>query len=305
MVANWALAALLAGPAAAQGIPVGWNETLSPHFQVLHEAPFAPPGLVLDLEAMHNRLRRELAMFAPWMAKERVRIHLHKDRSSYLKGPFQPPDWSNGMAYYDRRIVVTYVQPDRAEMLEVLGHEMTHLFFESYWGEARKAPPTWLNEGLAMLEEWPDPETEERSDWGEAMRQLAQTALIPFKRFVEINPARDLKDRSAVTWWYVQSYAAARFLLRRHSRLQFHNFCRLLRDGEPLKKALWQAYRYQSEERFEAEWRKWLGMGPAPAGASARALAPKEQAEGGGRKLKAVEFREFRFHGLLDRRKQN
>lgn len=236
-----------------------WRETLSPHFVVSHERAWMPGGFIMSLERMHSRLRLDLAMFSPWMAKERLKLYLYKNQKSYKAGEFSPPEWSNGIALYDRKTVAVYDQPDKDKLLEVISHETTHLIFEGYWGEAHKTPPSWLNEGLAMMEEGASQEQPERSPWYEAMAYLPERPTIPMEDFLKINPTQDLKDKQAdVGVWYVQAYALVYFLFRQHSRLQFKNFCEKLRGGKDIEESLWLVYRLHSLNDFEKVWKAWL-----------------------------------------------
>lgn len=232
-----------------------WHETLSPHFAVRHQVAFMPGGFTMSLERLHSRLRLDLAMFSPWMSRERLKLYLYKDRESYLAGEFKPPPWSNGISMYHERTVAVHDQPDRRKLMDVIAHETTHILFESYWGEAGRTAPSWLNEGLAMVEE---ADVDERSEWFRAMADLGRKRRIPFAEFARIAPASDLHKKAEVETWYVQAYSIAYFLLRQHSRLQFKNLCASLRDGKPLDEALWLAYRYRGLAQLEKAWLHWL-----------------------------------------------
>ncbi len=253
----WTLAALIwaCGTAGA----TQWRETVSPHFVIAHESPWTPPGFVIALEKLHNRLRMDLSMFSPWMAKERLRLYLYKERATYLKGEFEPPSWSNGIAMYDKKAVAVHDQPEAAKLLQIIAHETTHLLFEGFWKEAGKQPPSWLNEGLAMMEESESVGKPEKSDWYQAMAYQPRKSLLPLEKFFAINPTTDIKDdQEKVTAWYVQAYSLVYFLYRRHSRLQFKTFCGHLRDGRPLKESLWLSYRFATLAKLESAWREWL-----------------------------------------------
>lgn len=253
------LIGLGAAPARAKDEPFRWRELASPHFEVYHQGNWVPPGFVMKLERMHGRLRLDLAMFSPWIAKERVKLYLYADRRSYVAGRFEPPGWSNGVAMYEIRTVAVHDQPTAKKLLEVISHETTHLLFESYWGEVGKQPPSWLNEGLAMLEEAEGAERPETSDWYQLMVELPSKPMMTVESLATIRPADDLKnDKDKVALWYTQSYSVVHFLFRRHSKLQFKTFVSYLRDGRELKDALWLAYRYQTVERFEKAWLEWL-----------------------------------------------
>lgn len=257
---------LLCCPLAAAGADGrgGWHETLSPQIQVLHEATFLPRSFVMDVGRVHNRLKLDLAMFAPWMSKDRIRVFLYATRDSYLRGEFRPPAWSNGVAFADRKIIATFVQEPPRKTIEIIGHEMSHVLFESYWAEAGKPPPVWLNEGLAMLEEGAESGRPEESPWYQAMRSLSEKSPLPMERFLRMRPAEKDAEKDAVMLWYVQAYSVAHFLYRRHTRLQFYHLVKGLREGRGLEQLLWQVYRYRTLDDFEAAWRNWLKLPAVP-----------------------------------------
>lgn len=301
------LAAALLLPSAAAFGAVQWNESVSPHFVVKHEAPFPTAGLTLELERLHNRLRLDLAMFAPWMAKERVTVYLYTKQQNYLRGEFHPPGWSNGIAQYEDKMLATFEEQGKDKLYEVIGHEMTHLLFEGYWGEVKKRPPTWLNEGLAMLEEKGDKSDGPRSEWYRAMSMFYKQAPYRFEDFLSANPSRDLGgDQDKVTRWYVQSYSLVFFLYRRHTRLQFFNFCRAVRDGSTVAKALASIYRYRSTAELEKAWRAWLNEPAVRRELQEYEVIPRNSASAGGRKsaskregkLRSVGFQGLEFHQL-------
>ncbi|HAM36821.1 MAG TPA: hypothetical protein DEB40_13495 [Elusimicrobia bacterium] len=253
--ALWVMAA--ACPAGQQSWK--WRESTSLHFAVAHEAPWAPNGFLVSLEKMHGRLRMDLGMFTPWMAKERVKLFLYKDVASYRAGEFNPPAWSNGLALYELKAVAVPDNPDRKNLMQVISHEVTHMLFRNYWQEAKKEPPAWLNEGLAMMEEAEAPDHPERTVWYQQMAVTAPASFMPMEKFAAINPATDLRQDEAVKNWYVQAYSVVYFLYRGHQRLQFKNLCAQLRDGKSLDESLWLAYRFHGAAAFEKAWRQWLG----------------------------------------------
>lgn len=249
----------LGGPALAREESFKWHETMSPHFEIKHEKTWLPPGTVMKLERLHGRLRLDLSMFSPWMAKERVKLWLYADRDSYVAGRFEPPGWSNGIAMYEIRTVAVHDQPAPKKLFEVISHETTHLLFESYWGEVGKIPPAWLNEGLSMLEEAESAERPETSDWYQLMIELPNKPVFKLDSLAVTRPTEDLgDDKDKVALFYTQSYSVVHFLFRKHNKLQFKTFVSNLRDGRSLKDALWLSYRYQTVEKFEKAWKDWL-----------------------------------------------
>lgn len=237
-----------------------WHQTLSPHFIVEHESTWMPPGFITNIEKMHGRLRMDLAIFSPGMADERLQLYLYEKRQSYISGEFKPPNWSNGIAMYQMKTIALFDQPNRRKLLEILAHETTHLLFEGYWGESHKSPPSWLNEGLAMMEESQSLAAPEASGWYRSMAYLPRASLLPLGDFFKIKPSEDLQNdkNGQVGVWYVQAYSIVSFLYRQHSRIQFKDFCSRLRDGKDLQDTLWIVYRYRRFSDFEKAWLNWF-----------------------------------------------
>jgi hypothetical protein len=262
MAVAWILAAALAARAsAAPSAQRGWEwrETLTPHFRVLHQSTWLPPGMTIGLEHINFRLRMDLGMFSNLSGKDRANIYLYKDMDSYVRGEFSPPPWSNGVAIYDKNAVAIPAMKETYQMLRVLAHENTHLIFVKYFREGHRDPPSWVNEGLAMLEEADSPTKPETSAWYQNMVETDPRRWFPMDQFFQLNPTKDLQDDKAlVAIFYVQAYSITNFLVRKHSHLQFKAFCDKLRDGKSVEDALRLAYQYRSVQDFEKRWRAWL-----------------------------------------------
>ena len=265
MTAAWVFAALLAGRAAAAPAAPGaergweWKETLTPHFRVLHQSTWLPPGLTMGVEHIDFRLRMDLGMFSNWSAKDRTSVYLYKDMPSYVKGEFSPPPWSNGVAVFSKNAVAIPAMERTEQMLRVLAHENTHLIFVKYFRESHLDPPSWLNEGLAMLEEADSPEKPQTSVWYQNMVEMSPQSWFPLDQFFALSPTKDLHDdKTLVANFYVQAYSIVQFLVRKHSHLQFKAFCDQLRDGKTAAEALRLAYHFRDVGDFEKRWRSWL-----------------------------------------------
>ncbi|MFI5360485.1 MAG: peptidase MA family metallohydrolase [Elusimicrobiota bacterium] len=165
--------------------------------------------------------------------------------------------------------------------MRVLAHENTHLIFVRYFREARVDPPSWVNEGLAMLEEADRPEKPELSAWYQNMAGTDPKRWFPMDQFFVLSPTKDLRDdKNLVALFYVQAYSITHFLVRKHSHLQFKAFCDLLREGKSAPEALRLAYHYRDVRDFEKNWRAWLAD-PSHKRRVA-ALTAAERASGGG-----------------------
>lgn len=250
---------LAASAGARDGQGWDWRQANTPHFIINHQTTWLPAGFTMSAERVHSRLRMDLGMFSPWMAREKINLFVYADQESYLAGEFRPPKWSNGLAIYDRKAVVMPTMKDPRKMLSVMAHETTHLLFDSYWRETKREPPAWINEGLAMLEEAESPDRPETSIWYQQMTMADPRRFPNLEAFFRVTPTKDLhNDQAAVGEWYIQAYSVTHFLLRKHSRLQFKSLCAALRDGKPVADALWLTYRYKRVGDLDKKWRGWL-----------------------------------------------
>ena len=284
MAAAWILAAALAVravafPSAERGSE--WRETLTPHFRILHLSPWLPPHLTMGLEKINFRLRMDLGMFMGLSGKERANVYLYKDMRSYVGGEFSPPPWSDGVAIYEKNTIAVPGMREGPQLLQVLAHEDTHLIFVRYFRAGRRDPPSWINEGLAMLEETDSPEKPETSGWYQNMVAMPSKRWFPLDRFFALSPTKDLHDdKDLVATFYVQSYSIAHFLVRKHSHIQFKAFCDQLRDGKDAADALRLAYHYRNIDAFEKSWRTWLADPSHKRRVAALTLAQRTQSDG-------------------------
>jgi len=249
-----------------------WHVKSSPHFDILHESVWSPTSISLELEKIHASMRLKMAMFAPWMVKEKAKIYIYASQESYLNGEFNPPGWSKGLAYSSKKTVVVYDTGDIGKLKAVIAHELSHLYFEGYFGEKLKYPPQWLNEGLAVyLEESVSPEG---GPWGRALAYFPPERQAGFPGFFELK-IDQLKSEAKIADWYLQAYGTVLYLYRPHTRVQFKAFCEALRTGEKVETALWKGYRVREGADFGRKWAVWLdgysqqGGGLTSGGASA------------------------------------
>ncbi|MCX5786340.1 MAG: hypothetical protein NTX59_11695 [Elusimicrobia bacterium] len=248
----------VSGPAQAAGVAgrTAWHLKSSPHFDVYHESSWSPAAIGLELERMYSSMRLNMAMFAPWMVREKTKIYIYSGQKSFLVGEFDPPKWSKGLAFFGKKTVVVYDTGDMVKLKAVIAHELTHLYFESYFGEKLTYPPEWLNEGLAVFME--DNAYPEAGPWGQALPYLPKERLIEFDRFFTVK-IEDLPSERQIGDWYLQSYGIVAYLYKPQQRLQFKNFCALLRKGGKVDAALWEIYRVKDPIELEGKWLAWAG----------------------------------------------
>jgi len=253
MILCSALNLAAAEPAAVS--TTAWHVKSSPHFEIYHESDWSPGSISLELERLYGKLRLSVSMFAPWMVKEKTKIYIYRSQDSYLRGEFKPPKWSKGLAYFFQKTVVVFDSGDIVKLRAAASHELSHLYFESFYGEYLKYPPQWLNEGLAVLME--DMSYPEEGPWTQALKYFPRERVLPLDDFFRIR-IDQLGSDEQIGYWYLESFGVVSYLFRPRTRLQFVNFCSLLRKGEPLESALWKSYRLNGPAGMERSWREWV-----------------------------------------------
>ena len=233
---------------------VAWHVKTSPHFEIMHESVWSPGSIALELERMYSTMRLNMAMFAPWMVREKAKVYIYSSQKSYLSGEFRPPLWSKGLAYSGRKTIVVYDTGDQDKLKAVIAHELTHLYMEGYFAEKLKYLPQWLNEGLAVYME--DAVFQGGGPWGRALPYLGPERRIPYPDFFS-QKIDGLKGDAKIADWYLQSYGTVLYLYRPSTRLQFKAFCEGLREGGDLDELLWKSYRVAGRD-FGPKWASWL-----------------------------------------------
>ncbi len=242
------VALALAGPARAAGEDA-WPASETPHFTIHHESPGAALGDYNRVEAVYDALHPALWSLVPWMTGEKTQVYLYKDPASYARGRFHPPAWSGGLFALEgsERSLAVYEPLDT----DIVAHELTHLYFHSYFEEQGAQPPAWLDEGLAKALEHdalgrPDPRYA-----GPVIR-----APAPLAAFLASRPAADA-PQAWVGAWYAQAESLVWFLLKGHVEASFADFCGRLRGGDGVELALRETYGYADLAAFEKAWLAW------------------------------------------------
>lgn len=241
-----------------------WPTILSLHFQIHHESRALPRGFQAGAEAAHRKVRGELSSMVSWLVVEKIHVYLYSDRAGYLAGRFHPPPWSEGVAVYSGRPGDKSIAVYEGVSAPVFAHELTHLVLGSYFLEGKRAPPRWLNEGLAMVIQ-SELAAGRRIDYGPRLG-----APEPLESFLG-SELRSDSPGERVGPWYMQAESLVRFLKRARSPFYFTRFCRALREGESVSRALSLIYALRTVGDFERAWEDW---------------AAKEHAQGGSSRLK-------------------
>ncbi len=159
------------------------------------------------------------------------------------------PAWVGGI--YDERggrirIPIRGIK-QTADLRALLYHEYTHVVIRDVTGGR---VPTWLNEGLALIEQRSAMDGE--VEW---VRRLAAKGELP--SLSTLNESFVGLSRSDATLNYAVSYVATRYLVDRWSLWDTQRLLQRLGEGVPFDGALEEATRLTLAE-FEREWHESL-----------------------------------------------
>jgi len=137
-----------------------------------------------------------------------------------------------------------------ADLRALLYHEYTHVVIHDITGGRI---PTWLNEGLALIEQ-----RTPMDGVVDRVRQVAHEGKLP--SLGSLNGSFVGLTASEAGMAYAASYTAGTFLIERWSRWDVQRLLRQLGEGASFEKALEEATG-RSVSEFEQEWRDWLVRG--------------------------------------------
>jgi len=235
--------------AAAQA-PKGFTKLETQHFIVYSQGKKASLEFLETLENLHGNLMLDLAAFSPWARDHKVSIYLFRDQESYRKVTGRP-SWSGGASSVKRRKIYLY---ETDELVGILAHELCHIYFDSFFASSG-GNPLWLSEGMATLIQ-----TERglaAPNWlGSNLATLRRGGGYSLKDLMRVDSTSDASDDD-IRLWYSQSFSVVRFMIRSQYRSSFYKFCRFVRDGLPLDRALYRAYGmpFNRIKALEYAWR--------------------------------------------------
>ncbi|MBI4057216.1 MAG: hypothetical protein HY399_06680 [Elusimicrobia bacterium] len=202
-----------------QDLDPGAYEEQSLHFKVKAYGAEKARAISRAVEEDYNRIMQDTGLYS-FIPRGLYGITVYSNREEYLKKTGQA-EWSGGVAVGNA--IYSFESP---YLNGTLAHEMTHLIFYEFMGNTSQNL-RWLNEGLAMYEEYQAGTSHSLSD---------NLVPIPFSQMVNLVPATE-RER-LVGQWYHQVKEVVQFMVEQGGRLGFSIFLNQLRSGESFNQAL-------------------------------------------------------------------
>jgi len=236
--------------------PEGFSMKETKSFVIYEEGPSVSEELVASMEDLHGNIMLDLIAFSPWQREKKAFIYFCNSTSTYQKLTGRP-SWSGGAANTAERKIYVYRSE---EAMGILAHELTHIYFDSFFGDSNPNP-LWLSEGMAVFIQVERANSYPR--WlKENLAILKNGGGFKLEDLVRIENLDDADDRS-VKLWYAQSYSLVYFMMRMKQGDSFYRFCKNLKDGQYVSRALYGAYGnpYNKLSALEVVWRYDLRTG--------------------------------------------
>ncbi|MBU1084502.1 MAG: peptidase MA family metallohydrolase [Candidatus Omnitrophota bacterium] len=234
-----------------------WEELKGDHFIVYYNGDNTfPKDVLYRSEKYYKRIADDLGYSRYsnfWQWENRVKIYIYEKQSDFTNmGNY--PAWSEGIADYYNKSIYTYKGSDNF-VNDVLPHEITHLVFRDFVGLDNPNIPMWLDEGMAQ---WEEPY--KRSVIRLAVKEIYSAGkVMRLNDFMSFNINR-VEDNDVVRSYYIQAMGLVEFMMSEYGTDRFVGFCRDLRDGKGLERALQSNYPTQmrSVGEMEDKWIEWM-----------------------------------------------
>jgi len=233
--------------------PPGWNEERGDHF-IIYYNPAISEDYVLtvarEAERCYNSITEALGFtrFDFWLWEERAKIFVYESREEYNKQRHQP-EWSGASVNIRQKKIYTFYLEGKF-FDRFLPHEISHIIFREFVGMGNVLP-LWLDEGVACAQE----------EAGRLQYMATAKSFVESKMYLKLPDLMivDKEHLNMPTMFYAQSASVIIFLQEKFTRRKFTAFCRELRDGTTVERALEKVYRIKGADDLNDRWEKYLG----------------------------------------------
>jgi tetratricopeptide (TPR) repeat protein len=198
----------------------------SSHFTMRYEGGQAPPAfrreILQTLEHHFDDLSRDFN-FVP---RETIHVVLYNDKQYF--DVTQAPSWAGALYDGKLRMPISGLTAMTSDLSRVLKHELTHSFITAI---AKGRCPTWLNEGIAQLEE-------PRSSRSQGSRLAALYTTQHNIPLNQLEASFTQFSTAEANVAYVQSLTAVEYIRDTYGLTQLIEVVKRLGDGQSTESAL-------------------------------------------------------------------
>ncbi len=198
----------------------------SSHFTMMYEGGQAPAQLRRDIIQTLERHFNDLSRDFNFVPRESIPVILYTDKQYF--DVTQAPKWSGALYDGKLRMPVSGLTMMTSDLSRVLKHELTHSFINAI---AKGRCPTWLNEGIAQLEE----PRSARGQSSQLARLYGAQHNIPLN---ELEASFVRFDRAEANVAYTQSLFAAEYIRDTYGLSDLTGIVKRLGDGQSTESAL-------------------------------------------------------------------
>ena len=184
-------------------------------------------------------------------------VLVYANQEAFASWHFYVDDWVGGQAFTPLGITTQIISPfDNPDwILDVIPHEIAHLFFYQVMDSPLASWPSWLNEGLAQYYEATDPipalmRVESAAREGTLLPLISLTGGFG-------------RDPEQVRLSYDESLSVVIFILETWGEAGLQDLIEVFQTGENPRPAI-ETSLGRSWEEFEADWITWMGIPATP-----------------------------------------
>ncbi|GAB4523418.1 MAG: hypothetical protein Fur0018_06210 [Anaerolineales bacterium] len=187
-----------------------------------------------------------------------VYLVVYPNRDDFASWHAYVEDWVGGEAYPSLGVTVELISPadDVSWIMDVIPHEIAHLFFYQAVHAAFADWPHWLDEGVAQYYE-PGSHTPELAQVSAAAKEGRLIGL-------DLLSGSFGSDDARVRLAYAESLSAVTYMRTAWGDEAFSALIAAIRGGKPFRDAVQDAFGVTWEE-FVAGWWNWMGVSVTPA----------------------------------------
>jgi len=179
-----------------------------------------------------------------------IKIYIYADSRDLLGAMIYPQEWTGGVAFTRYGTIAIGIAPGKLEWgKRAIAHELTHLVIHQMVFNPYNDLPTWLDEGLAMYNEGPQP----LALFSLLNKAIAVDSLISVRSLS--SPFSAYREEAVLA--YAQSYSLVEFLLRNYGQGKILELLNIFREGSSYDGALERVYGFDMDG-LDSLWREYI-----------------------------------------------